>query len=126
MPPLKGRESGATLTAATSRLVVVRAITRSWGLEEHQALVDTRVEYEELPWGDILISRVAEGSLDLVVYNEQRGKDFVSSRRNGTVVNAGTLGHSMGGKNFCVLANRLGRWGRRGFRNWPKTLPRRP
>lgn len=101
-------ETSLDFTIATSRLVVVRAITaalrrRSEGL--HSALMPSFVE---MSWGDGLIDAVSDGSLDMCIYNEPRGLERMKSVSS--VRHAGTLGYSMAGKNFAVLTSRTSRW----------------
>ncbi|MFG2630575.1 DUF4145 domain-containing protein [Streptomyces sp. NPDC048473] len=117
----EGHEALATMqrTAGTTRLadstlIVVKALLLGCGFEEVMARHNHRVVPIQLPWSDQLIRDVAQGRLDLAIYNEQRLLSLIEDEEalNSQVVAVGRLGHSMGGRNFYLLAARGGRWGR--------------
>lgn len=93
---------------ATSRLVVVRAVTAALRRSASSPGASLSPTFVELPWGDALIDSVADGSLAMCIYNESRGLERIGAV--GSVTHAGTLGYSMGGRNFAVVASRHGRW----------------
>lgn len=96
------------MVAASSRLVVVRAFTSALPLVRLRHLNLERVCLEELPWGDGLVERLGDGTLDLVLYNELRGRALSESYES--VHCLGIVGYSMGGRNFCMLTNVDSRW----------------
>ncbi|OKJ33623.1 DUF4145 domain-containing protein [Streptomyces sp. CB01580] len=107
------RAAGAT-RLADSTLIVVKALLLGCGFEEVMARYNHRVAYIQLPWSDQLVRDVAQGRLDLAIYNEQRLLKMTEDEKEvqSQVVSVGRLGHSMGGRNFYLLAARGGRWGR--------------
>ncbi|MFG3407839.1 DUF4145 domain-containing protein [Streptomyces sp. NPDC048142] len=116
----EGREALAAVqnTAGTSRLadstlIVVKALILGCGFDEVLARRSHRLVCVQLPWSDQLVSEVAEGRLDLAIYNEQRLLSMIEEDEElaHRVASVGRLGHSMGGRNFYLLAARGGRWG---------------
>ncbi|MFD9422362.1 MULTISPECIES: DUF4145 domain-containing protein [unclassified Streptomyces] len=116
----EGREALAAVqpTAGTTRLadstlIVVKALLLGCGFEELMARHHHRVVSVQLPWSDQLVRDIAQGRLDLAVYNEQRLLSMIEddTELGSQVVSVGRLGHSMGGRNFYLLAARGGRWG---------------
>ncbi|WP_097911536.1 MULTISPECIES: DUF4145 domain-containing protein [Streptomyces] len=116
----EGREALAAVqnTAGTSRLadstlIVVKALILGCGFDEVLARRNHRLVRVHLPWSDQLVREVAEGRLDLAIYNEQRLLSMIEEDGELThrVASVGRLGHSMGGRNFYLLAARGGRWG---------------
>ncbi|MFH9687234.1 DUF4145 domain-containing protein [Streptomyces sp. NPDC017413] len=102
-----------TSRLADSTLIVVKALIVGCGFAEVLAGRNHRLVCVQLPWSDQLVREVAEGRLDLAIYNEQRLRSMIEedgelARR---VASVGRLGHSMGGRNFYLLAARGGRWG---------------
>jgi hypothetical protein len=98
---------------ADSTLIVVKAVLMGWRMEQVLSRYACDVSYIQLPWDDELIRQVAEGLLEAAVYNEQRVIELIKSSQyiNDHVTLAGRFGHSMGGRNFYLLASRNGRWG---------------
>ncbi|MFD3656394.1 DUF4145 domain-containing protein [Streptomyces sp. NPDC058620] len=102
-----------TTRLADSTLIVVKALLLGCGFEQALAQRNHRVVSVQRPWSDHLVKDVAERGLDLAIYNEQRltrmteGDEELRSQ----VVSVGRVGHSMGGRNFYLLAARGGRWG---------------
>ncbi|MFJ9890814.1 DUF4145 domain-containing protein [Streptomyces sp. NPDC091287] len=116
----EGREALAAVqnTPGTSRLadstlIVVKALILGCGFDEVLARRNHRLVCVQLPWSDQLVSEVAEGRLDLAIYNEQRLRSMIEEDGElaHRVASVGRLGHSMGGRNFYLLAARGGRWG---------------
>ncbi|MFE7460493.1 DUF4145 domain-containing protein [Streptomyces sp. NPDC057554] len=107
------QHTAGTTRMADSALIVVKALLLGCGFDDVLARRNHRLVYIQLPWSDQLVRDVAEGRLDLVVYNEQRLLRMVEEdvELGARVVSVGRLGHSMGGRNFYLLAARGGRWG---------------
>ncbi|MFF2328719.1 MULTISPECIES: DUF4145 domain-containing protein [unclassified Streptomyces] len=108
------QRSAGTTRLADSTLIVVKALLLGCGFEDVMARHNHRVVPIQLPWSDQLVRDVAHGRLDLAIYNEQRLHRIVEDEEDlkGRVVPLGRVGHSMGGRNFYLLAARGGRWGR--------------
>ncbi|MER5357780.1 DUF4145 domain-containing protein [Streptomyces sp. NPDC002785] len=106
--------SAGTTRLADSTLIVVKALLLGCGFEEVMARHNHRVVPIQLPWSDQLVRDVAQGRLDLAIYNEQRLTSMIEGEEElkSKVVSVGRVGHSMGGRNFYLLAARGGRWGR--------------
>ncbi|MEV6163931.1 DUF4145 domain-containing protein [Streptomyces sp. NPDC052052] len=106
--------SAGTTRLADSTLIVVKAVLLGCGIDEVLARHHHRVVPIQLPWSDQLIRDVAQGRLDLAIYNEQRLHRMIEDEEDlkDHVVPLGRVGHSMGGRNFYLLAARGGRWGR--------------
>lgn len=98
------------LQVANSRLIVVRAVVLAWDLDEIVAQAGFTVHYVELPWTDALLRAVGEQRLNLAIFNAQLVRNYLAEHTSPTVLALGTLGYSMGGRNFCVLAHRRSRW----------------
>jgi hypothetical protein len=92
----------------TSRLVVVRAITAALQRAGLEAESKAQPVFVEVPWGDRILERIAEGSADMGIYNETRGRKYIKDSTS--VRFAGTIGHSMGGKNFGIIVSAKGPW----------------
>ncbi|MFB7011264.1 MULTISPECIES: DUF4145 domain-containing protein [unclassified Streptomyces] len=105
--------SAGTTRLADSTLIVVKALLLGCGFEEVMARHNQRVVPIQLPWSDQLVRDVAQGRLDLAIYNEQRLRRMMEDEEDlkARVVPIGRVGHSMGGRNFYLLAARGGRWG---------------
>lgn len=105
--------SAGTTRLADSTLIVVKALLLGCGFEEVMARHNHRVVPIQLPWSDQLVRDVAQGRLDLAIYNEQRLRRMMEDEEDlkARVVPIGRVGHSMGGRNFYLLAARGGRWG---------------
>ncbi|MFB7528400.1 DUF4145 domain-containing protein [Streptomyces sp. NPDC056178] len=105
--------SAGTTRLADSTLIVVKALLLGCGFEEVMARHNHRVVPIQLPWSDQLVRDVAQGRLDLAIYNEQRLHRMMEDEEDlrARVVSIGRVGHSMGGRNFYLLAARGGRWG---------------
>ncbi|QNP65775.1 DUF4145 domain-containing protein [Streptomyces genisteinicus] len=105
------RRTGTT-RLADSTLIVVKAVLLGCGLEAALARRNHRVAPVQLPWSDHLVRDVSTRLLDLAVYNEQRVDRLLQAERDvhEQVVTVGRVGHSMGGRNFYLLAARGGRW----------------
>ncbi|MFJ5722354.1 DUF4145 domain-containing protein [Streptomyces sp. NPDC093149] len=105
--------SAGTTRLADSTLIVVKALLLGCGFEEVMARRNHRVVPIQLPWSDQLVRDVAQGRLDLAIYNEQRLRRMMEDEEDlkARVVPIGRVGHSMGGRNFYLLAARGGRWG---------------
>jgi hypothetical protein len=97
---------------ADSTLIVVKAILIGWRMEQVLSRYAYDVNYVQLPWDDELIRQVSEGLLEAAVYNERRIIALMQSHRDiaDSITVAGRFGHSMGGRNFYLLASRNGRW----------------
>ena len=65
--------------------------------------------FEEMNWGDSVVLELSTGRLSAAVYNSLRGNQLISEQ-NLDAINTGVIGHSMGGRNFCILANSRGKW----------------
>ncbi|RPK63198.1 hypothetical protein EES43_11745 [Streptomyces sp. ADI96-02] len=107
------RRAAGTTRLADSTLIVVKALLLGCGFEDVLARHHHRVVPIQLPWSDQLVRDVAAGRLDLAIYNEQRLLRMIEDdpRLESQTVSVGRLGHSMGGRNFYLLAARAGRWG---------------
>ncbi|MFJ9680940.1 DUF4145 domain-containing protein [Streptomyces sp. NPDC101194] len=105
--------SAGTTRLADSTLIVVKALLLGCGFEEVMARHNHRVVPIQLPWSDQLVRDVAQGRLDLAIYNELRLRRMMEDEEDlkARVVPIGRVGHSMGGRNFYLLAARGGRWG---------------
>jgi hypothetical protein len=103
-------EAFGRLVVASSRLVVVRAVTSSWGIEDDVATAGWEIKHVEMPWSDMVMTELTLGSLDLAVYNLMRGEEYLEQNAVTSVHFGGIVGHSMGGRSFYVLAHRQGRW----------------
>lgn len=95
---------------AHSRLVVVRSILLAWDLEKTVGPAGYSVHYLDLPWTDSIVKAIAEERLDLAIFNNRSVMDYRTETTMGSVHSMGIFGYSMGGKNFCILASRRGRW----------------
>lgn len=107
------QNTAGTSRLADSTLIVVKALILGCGFDEVLARRNHRLVRVHLPWSDQLVREVAEGRLDLAIYNEQRLLSMIEEDGELThrVASVGRLGHSMGGRNFYLLAARGGRWG---------------
>lgn len=87
-----------TTRLADSTLIVVKALLLGCGFDEVLARRNHRVVCVQLPWSDQLVGEVAEGRLDLAIYNEQRLLRMAEEdgELESRVVSVGRLGHSMG------------------------------
>ncbi|MFE4925333.1 DUF4145 domain-containing protein [Streptomyces sp. NPDC056661] len=107
------RRARGTTRLADSTLVVVKALLLGCGFESVLARRNHRVVAVQLPWSDHLVRDVAQRTLDLAIYNEQRLLRMLDAEEEirSQVVPVGRVGYSMGGRNFYLLAARGGRWG---------------
>lgn len=108
------RSGRGTTRIADSTLIVVKALLLGCRFEQQLAQRNHRVTHLQLPWSDSLVSDVAQGLLDLAIYNEQRLRRILEADEAtmSRVVTVGRVGYSMGGRNFYLLAARAGRWGK--------------
>jgi hypothetical protein len=107
------RRSTGTTRLADSTLIVIKAVLLGCGLERTLAQRNHRVVPVQLPWSDNLVRDVSTRLLDAAVYNERRVLRLLETEPSvrDQVVSVGRVGHSMGGRNFYLLATRAGRWG---------------
>lgn len=109
---VRANVAGHITRIADSTLIVVKAILLGWRLERLLARYGRDLTYVQLPWADGLVRDVAEGLLETAVYNEKRTESLCSGSVIGEKVTiVGRFGHSMGGRNFYLLAARDGKWG---------------
>lgn len=97
------------VTIASSRLVVVRAFLIASQIVETLLEYGLDASFEEMNWGDSVVLELSKGRLSAAVYNSLRGNHLISERHL-DAINTGVIGHSMGGRNFCILAHSHGKW----------------
>ncbi|MDQ6948966.1 MAG: hypothetical protein M3256_22570, partial [Actinomycetota bacterium] len=98
-----------TITVADSGLVVIKSILLAWGLDQFVDAVGYDVEYVNEPWSTSVLDAVASGHLGMAIFNQERSIEFETSHRSYLRI-LGVFGYSMGGRNFCILAHREGKW----------------
>lgn len=99
-----------TWRLADSDLVVVKAVLLAWGLDKELARLGQDVSFVHVPWGAEILKTLDSGAIDVAIYNHMEAKQYVAETSECSVEILGGIGHSMGGKNFYVLAHKDGCW----------------
>ncbi len=92
-----------------SNLVVIKAVLLGWGLDDLLVPTGYVPRYVPIPWGGDILASLDNRQVDIAIYN--RMETLAYSESTTTDINIlVSVGHSMGGRNFSVLANRNGPW----------------
>ena len=102
-------EREAEVRVASSKLTVVRAIELGWNLDSELRRHGLTAAMLSYPWSDRILDDLAAGGLDLAIYNRARAANAIEPRGTGVTM-LGCFGHSMGGRNFYLLARAASRW----------------
>jgi len=104
--------SGRTVRVADSTLIVVKAVLLGWQMERVMARRHYRATYVPMRWSDDVVRAVAVGQVQIALYNERRIQHMLDSVPGTAedVAVIGRFGHSMGGRNFYLLAADTGPW----------------
>jgi len=78
-------------------------------LTELAATAGYSVDYVNVPWSTSVLDSIAAGQLSLAVFNQERVLEYQALHPSALRI-LGVFGYSMGGRNFCILAHREGRW----------------
>ena len=106
---LAAPEHEAEVRVASSKLTVVRAIELGWNLESELLRYGLKVATLSYPWSDRILDDLAAGHIDLAIYNRARAA-FAIEQQGIAVAILGCFGHSMGGRNFYLLARASSPW----------------
>lgn len=94
---------------ADSTLLVVKSYLEASGLETVLREAGTEPRFVAAPWSSHLLHQLADGDLDLCVYNEAAVVAFAQTHP-GVLEVVSHAGYSMGGNNFSVLAKEGSKW----------------
>jgi len=94
---------------ADSNLIVVKSYLVASRLSEVLADLGDRVAMVSAPWSSGLLQQLADGDLDMCVYNEQAVVAF-ATEHPGILTVVGHACYSMGGHNFALLARAGSHW----------------
>jgi hypothetical protein len=98
------------LVFGESDLVVIRAVTSSWGLEEALSQNGIPTERLLLDWSDRILTKVDAGEVSIAIYNRMRTETYLAHQVDSRVRILSSIGYSMGGRNFYILAKKAGAW----------------
>ncbi|QRZ60811.1 hypothetical protein [Rothia sp. ZJ932] len=87
---------------ARPRLVVVAGYLYSCGIYEMLENEKVKARSIDVVWGDSIIQKVENGSIDLAVYNKNAVDKYLSNKPDSALTILTELEPSMGGENFAV------------------------
>ena len=93
-----------------SDLIVTKAITTAWQLEELFFSYNIGCSYITLDWSDEILKAIENNEIHIAIYNSVRTKDFIAKNNPQNLRIANSFGSSMGGRNFFILARRDSHW----------------
>jgi hypothetical protein len=102
----------APIVICETDLVVTKAFTAVWGIEEELGRIGLNVAERAWDWSDSILESIDSGALDIAIYNRSRTERYLESRKHSSVKLLTEIGRSMGGKNFYILASEKGSWPR--------------
>ena len=97
-----------TIVIGDSDLIVVRALTSAWGLDQAFAEKGYRLVSRPVGWSDSILTAIDDHQLDIAVFNHERTLLYLKRSPGSAIVTVGKCFASMKGQNFYVLAQRGG------------------
>ena len=88
---------------ADSELVVVRSFLIGSGIESYFNNLD--IQMINFPWDTSLLDACQEGSIDFCVFNKLSTESYMRETPNLNFEILGSVGHSMGGRNFSAVVH---------------------
>ena len=91
------------ISIADSKLVVVHSFII--GSELETCFKNTPVQLIPFEWDSSMLDACSQGRIDFCVYNKLSTISYIESHTNPNIEILGTIGHSMGGKNFSAVVH---------------------
>lgn len=107
---IPGADEAHEIVIAESDLVVIKSVTVAWRIEEILAQSGVKCRKVTWNWSDDILMAIESGIVDVALYNTVSTQRFIKDTNSRNVHILTDWGHSMGGKNFYVLARKDSSW----------------
>lgn len=101
---------GRPAVIAESDLVVIKSVTLAWRFEEILKNLGIETKRVTWNWSDDLLEAIHQEVVDLAIYNTVNARRFINDLGETEVRILTEWGHSMGGRNFYLLARKDSSW----------------
>jgi hypothetical protein len=118
------RQIGSHVVIADSDLVVIKSVSVAWRLEERlqdSGITTRRVTWS---WSEELLQAMSNGFVDIAIYNTNSALRFIEENPPPKFTLVCEWGHSMGGKNFYVIARKDSSWSCAGIHSFLERIKR--